>query len=146
MAHELWTMRDWIFETLAADATLCALIGGTTDPRIKQETAEEGTLYPFIEIRYISPIGGGDFETLNFYRVWTRARFLVVALIDAASFQSLQPIAARIDVLLHKEEGSGLGGIVHYCKREAPHDEKYVIDGIQYRGSGAFWELAASAT
>jgi hypothetical protein len=143
MADELWTMREWIFDTLAASNDLTALLGGISGQRIFQGLAAQSAPFPLIQIRYISPVGGGDFETLNFTRLWTRARFLVVAVVNTPSYKSIHPIAKLADDLLHRQNGYATDGRVHYCKREAPYNQEYQNDGIQYREAGAFWEIAA---
>ena len=145
MADELWTARKWIRDTLLASDALKAEVGGAT-PRIYQGKGEAGSSYPQIQIRYISPVGGGDKKDLSRRRVFTRARFLVVAVASGRKYEALSAAVSMIDSLLELGEGAGVGGRVIWCTREAPHNDSYDDGkGTYYTEAGAFWEVAVQA-
>jgi hypothetical protein len=132
----------FIYEKLAADATLVAEIGGAL-PRIFPGMAEQGEAFPMVQVRWQGQVGAGDFRTLNYERVWTRMRFLVVGVVEFRSFlDPLATIANKIDVLLERQTGSNIYGTVKHCVREAPYSSQYEKDSIIYTEQGAYFELA----
>jgi hypothetical protein len=141
MAHELYQMRAWLFDTMAADATLCNLIGGTTNPRIYQSWAAQGSAYPSVHIRFISSRDGKDLSRTRFVSI---ALFLVVAVGNNASYAALEPIASRIDTVLHKVQGTTLNGQRIWAERIQMRDAPEENDGEELRDSGAFYEVTVA--
>jgi hypothetical protein len=144
--NEMECARQFIYDKLAADGTLTALIGSSL-PRIYPGMAEQGEAFPMIQIRWQGQVGGGDTRTLNYERVWTRMRFLVVGIVDIRSYlDPLATIADKIDDLLERQTGSNSLGTVKHCVREAPYAKQYPEDGIIYTEQGAYFELAVIGT
>ncbi len=140
--NEMECARNFIYDKLAADGTLTALIGSSV-PRIFPGMAEQGEAFPMVQVRWQGQIGGGDTRTLNYSRVWTRMRFLVVGVVEERNFiGSLATIADKIDDLLERQTGSNSYGEVKHCVREAPYSQQYERDSVIYTEQGAYFELA----
>lgn len=135
MADELFTVQTWAFDTLAADDNLTALIGGEANPRIYQDTAPQAAVFPFVLIRFITPMP--DLLGNAGRRLWAQSRWEVTAVTNTRSYAALNPIVKILDELLHLESGTGTGGDVlafisdFAIRRPSPPES-----GIVYKESG----------
>lgn len=139
---ELEIADQWLYETLAADDALAALVG---DPkRIFADQADPGTTGLTVIFGVLSPddvltATGGE-------RVMVDALYLVKAVAsqdDAEDWLGvLRDAARRIDAVLHKAAGTAAGGFVFSCIRQRPfrlveNDEA----GVQHRHRGGEYRL-----
>lgn len=150
MADEIQLVENWLYSTLSADATLIALLGSQPaaigGEGIFSGAATQGAVFPVVIIRYISPIGGGDLYVNGANRVWSRARFEVMAADARSDYEGLGAIASRIDTLLSIRSGVPItGGLILQSIRESPYRRPSFVDGKNYREVGAMWDVIAQA-
>lgn len=138
MSTETVLAETWLYTTLKANATLTALIGGSTTPRIYSAVVPQGAALPAVVFQQMS---GEDLLTLNAYRVWSDLVYLVKGIAQAGGFVALDGIAAQIDVSLHRVSGTGVAA----CYRERPftYVEPETADGQQYRHLGGIYRIKA---
>lgn len=141
---ELSVAATWIYETLAGDATLVALIasapGRPGDPGIYDEKAEQGAAFPLVLFQDNNP---EDVLGVGARRLMQSGEWLVRVVGQTRSYESLVTIADRIDTLLHLQDGSVSGGAVEGCHRERPYRLAYDVEGVEYREMGGFYYLYA---
>jgi hypothetical protein len=130
--------RSWLYQTLANDATLTPLIGR----RIYSGRAEQGATFPYVIVQLLSP--GNDLIVVGSARIWSDMLWLVKAVNRGTSTAALEPIADRIDALLHAKSGTVVGGVVHVAVRERPHELPERTDGVDYVNLGGEYRVKAS--
>lgn len=134
---EVEAAEEWLYDTLHGDATLMAEVvdvyGGGAGP--------EGTAYPFATFQMMSGI---DLMVVGAFRVWTELVYQVKIVGETADFQDLKTAVARIDALLHRASGSSADGTLWACVREQTIRMPEVVEGKQYRHSGALYRLYAT--
>jgi hypothetical protein len=152
VADELVAIQEWIFDTLAGDATLTNLIGGSSTPRIYVGAAPQEAIFPLVIIRHLGPAaafgqGGftrsglaGDVMAVGARRVATSALYRVAAVTNKRSFKALSPIVTLIDSLLQRGEG----GDVIACVREAPFQRGSLENGVHYSEAGGDFVITAT--
>lgn len=111
--------RAWIATRLKADAAFKALSPGI-EGRIFDRPAPPGTAYPLVRMEVRSP--GEDYLLLGGERAWSEPLILVYVATDKPSTGAIEPLADRIDALLHLASGAVTGGMVWQCVRERPFD------------------------
>lgn len=126
----------WLYERLAGDATLSGLVGG----RIYAFVAPQGTAFPFVVFAHQ---GGHDVLGVGPARVMVSLLYQVKAVGQTAAVADLQPVADRIDALLHGASGAVPDGTILACVREQAIEEAEVDDGVQYRHVGGLYRLIA---
>jgi hypothetical protein len=131
--------RSWLYQTLANDATLTPLIG----KRIYNGRAEQGAAFPYVVLQLLSP--GNDLIVVGAARIWSDMLWLVKAVNKGTSTAALEPIADRIDALLHAKSGTVVGGVIHVAVRERPHELPERTDGVDYVNLGGEYRVKASA-
>lgn len=127
---------QWIQTTLGGDATLQALVAGGIG--VYESVAPEGSAFPSIVFQILA---GHDVMVTNATRLFSELVVLVKAVTNVASFAAIAPIAARIDLLLHKGSGTTSDGQTWGSVREQPFRLAEVSNGIQYRSSGGLYRL-----
>jgi hypothetical protein len=151
MADELSLYEAWVYTTLSSDTTLVAMLG--TQPAtiggegIFSGYAPKAAVFPAILIRYISQIGSGDLYVNGARRVWTRARYQIVAVDERTDYEGLVSAADRIDTLLSIQQAVPVtGGNIMQSIREFPF-RRPVYEGAnqEFRELGAFWDIIAQA-
>src|SRR5690242_13267232 len=125
--------ETWIFQQLAGDSTLAALIGGATHPRIYSDQAPQGAAYPYVAIAMLSD---RSVLTQNGIRVMENIVYIVKAVEKTASYADITSIANRLDALLHKQSGTVTGGLVLSCTRENIIRFPETKNGVEYRHLG----------
>jgi hypothetical protein len=130
--------RSWLYQTLANDSALAPLIGR----RIYNGRAEQGAAFPYVVLQLLSP--GNDLIVVGAVRVWSDMLWLVKAVNKGTSTAALEPIADRIDALLHAKSGTVVGGVVHVAVRERPHELPERTDGVDYVNLGGEYRVKAS--
>lgn len=134
-------MRSWLYQTFAGDSTLAPLIGGAA-PRIYNGVAPAGSQYPFVVLQLLS--GGNDLMALGAIRIWADMLWLIKAVTKGASTGPLEPIANRIDQLLHAASGTVTSGVIWECVRERPFELPTVENGVSYQQIGGEYRIKAS--
>lgn len=111
--------RAFIATLLKGDATFKALSPGIED-RIFDRPAPAGTAYPLVRMEVRST--GEDYLLIGGVRGWARPLILVYVVTDKPSSGSIEPLADRLDALLHRASGTAGGGVIWECTRERPFD------------------------
>lgn len=133
MADVLYTVQTYVFDTLAADATLTSLIGGASAPRIYQGTALQGATFPFVLIRFITSIP--DLSTNGARRVWSQSLWEVTAVKDGRSYSAISAIVSRLDLLLHSTVPLN-GSVLSFIRQMPVRRPSPPESGIIYTESG----------
>jgi hypothetical protein len=132
--------KSWLRATLAADATLVALVGGAGAPRIYDGPAPEGSAFPYVV--FLPYTRGRDLSVIGEIRVWSELPYIVKAVHQAESYADpLQTLAERIDALLHRSRGMVAGGEVIACVRTSPLEYPELKHSVQYRHLGGIYKL-----
>jgi len=117
MAHEISRLRKWVYDSLKADATLTALIGGSTAPRIYAFQAPEGATLPYVIFQVI---GGFDTQALGTTRVLTQPQVLIKVVSDGPPNASAMTIADRIDAVIGQASAESSESYVFSAIRQQP--------------------------
>lgn len=132
--------KQWLRATLAADATLVALIGGAGAPRIYDGPAPQDAVYPYVVFQPYTR--GRDVSAIGEIRIWSELPYIVKAVHRAESYADpLKTIAERIDALLHRASGAVDGGQVIACVRTSPLEYPEVKISVQHRHLGGIYRL-----
>jgi hypothetical protein len=117
MAIEATRAGAWIYQRLAADATLVAGLGVNPlgGPNIFHRLAHPQAPRPAIV--YVQTGGAGDLQTADGRRVFDAEIWQVTLYTDGLSDVTAQPLADRIDAALHQQQGPALDGTVQSCHR-----------------------------
>lgn len=111
--------RAFIATLLKGDDDLKALAPGIED-RIFDRPAPAKTPFPLVRMEVRSP--GEDYLLLGGARGWANPLILVYVVTDKPSSGSIEPLADRIDALLHRASGAVADGVIWECTRERPFD------------------------
>ena len=112
---EIARARAFIVSALKNDPAMQALVPNIAG-QIVDRPAPQGTPYPIIRMEILS--GGNDFIVLGGARVWTSPLILIYATTDKPSTDAIEPIADRMDALLHNASGTVTRGVIWQCQRE----------------------------
>jgi hypothetical protein len=130
--------RSWVYQLLTGDATLAPLVG----TRVYNGIAPAGATFPYVVMQLLS--GGNDLMGVGPTRIWADMLWLIKAVTKGSSTGPLEPIANRIDALLHAASGTVSGGVVHICVRERPFELPTVENGVSYVQLGAEYRVKVS--
>jgi hypothetical protein len=129
----------FIYQRLAADGTLAALIGGTAAPRIYADMAPQGAAYPCVIFQSQAMT---DTRGVGTVRVWADLIYVVKAVDKVASYGgALGSAAARISAVLHGAGGTAGGGTVIGAIRERIFRLPEVTDGVRYSHLGCVFRV-----
>lgn len=124
----------WVYATLAADATLIALIGGAT-PRIYRAMKPESAAFPCVVFDYMP--GGRDVRGVGTTNIMVDGYWLIKALDRNQSAATAETIADRIHTLLHGQRS----GSVLACVRDEPLSYVEFVDGAHYQHVGGVYRI-----
>lgn len=126
----------WLYGILSNDATLAALVG----TRIFAYLAPQDTQYPLVVFAFED---GEDEQGIGGMRLNSILRYSVKAVGEGSSFTAIEPIATRIDALLHAKAGAITGGgYVQESIRVSPVAMVELGEGgTQYRHLGGVYQL-----
>jgi len=127
--------RAWIFTTLTGDVTMQGLIGA----RCYHGVAPAAAQYPFVVFQMLS--GGNDLMTVGTARIWSAPLFIVKAVCKGSSTGPIEPVANRIDQLLHAGSGAVTNGVIVECVRERPFDLPTNENGVAYQQLGGEYRV-----
>lgn len=131
-------VRAFIYLTLTGDTALAALIG----TRCYHGVAPAGVADPYVVFQMLS--GGNDLMVVGAIRIWANPLYLIKAVRKGSSTGPLEPIADRIDALLHAKSGTVTNGVIWSVARERPHELPELTDGVQYSNLGGEYRFLAS--
>lgn len=131
-------VRAFIFTTLTNDPTLAGLIGN----RAYHGVAPAQAQYPFVVFQMLS--AGNDLMTVGTARIWSAPLFIVKAVCKGSSTDPVEPVANRIDQLLHAAAGTVTNGVIWECVRERPFDLPTNENGVFYQQLGGEYRFLAS--
>ncbi len=135
---EIVRVLKWLTDKLTGDTTLLALVSG-----VFYNFAPSGTAYPFVIMKQLRV---EDVSVVNGVRVMVSGDWLVEAVGIGNDLMSLQPIADRIDALLHRASGAVTGGgEVFASVRVEPFElvEDYEAVGEVYAHLGGVYRIWA---
>lgn len=139
MIETVEVIEAWLYATLSGDATLAGLV----DDRIS------GTLSPvLLETPYVTFLcqSPRDIIGVGGTRISTDNLYMVKAVAQTSTWDTLLPIAKRIDTLIDMTgHAVSYGGGSLTCKREMIHELAEVSEGLQYRHLGGIYRIRASA-
>lgn len=136
--RESAAVREWLSTVLGADVPLLALATGGV---FNGSRAPQGTPYPLVLYFFMSGI---DYATVGAYRIWTNMIWTVKAIADAGGYDTLDPIAARIDELLQRASGTAASGTIWSADRQKTIEYEGLVAGHEYRHLGATYRVYAS--
>lgn len=131
-------IRSWLYQTITGDTTLAGLIG----TRFYHGVAPAGTQYPFVVAQMLS--GGNDLLGVGGIRIWAAPLFIIKAVCKGSSTGPVEPVANRIDAVLHAASGTVTNGVIWECVRERPFDLPTLEDGVNYQQLGGEYRVRAS--
>ena len=132
---EVTRASDWLRDTLLADATLNAAVGGRVYDGPRQETA-----LPFVVIAHL---GGHDVMGVGAARIMADLVFAVKVVGRGHSWSDLEAAADRIDAALHGKQGTTPDGRVLSCTRHTALALVETDQGIEYRHLGGTFRVLA---
>ena len=101
--------EQWVYQQLSGDSTLVALLATAPrgGPGIYASEADESAAYPFVTF---AGLAGVDTTALGMVRTLTRMTYVITAYGQSDGLAALDPIAARIDAVIHGQFGPLPGG------------------------------------
>ncbi len=140
MTSEPNIAANWIYSTLAADATLAGLVGTRIYEDVRPNTV---TAFPYIVFQLQSP--GNDLLGVGPRRVWSELLYVVRGIAQGTLYTgNLTLIANRIDALLHGKQAAVTGGYIR-CWRERPFRRAERTDERDYRHLGGEYRINTQA-
>lgn len=135
MSHPHLVATRWLYATLAGDATLAALVpGGVHDGE-----ALDGPLYPLVRLRAGR---ARNVSVVNGVVVMVSVPVDATVVGQTASYVDLEPAAARLRQLLHRQAGAATGGTVLSCVEALPLAyPELATGGVSYRHLGGSYAL-----
>lgn len=111
--------RAFVATTLKNDPAMQALMPSIAG-RVFDRPAPQGTPYPLVRMEILS--GGNDLIVLGGVRAWASPLILVYVATDKPTTGAIEPIADRMDALLHAASGQVTNGVIWSCIRERGFD------------------------
>lgn len=142
---ETLLVEEFIMTTLRNDATLRALLPGSTveRPRIASPIApSDWGNGPFVTFDALAPTR--DVRGVGAVRIMGTGVYVVKAVARTSSWALLRPVAERIDQLLEASSGAATGGNILHIVREDVHRMVETEDGdAQWRHLGGEYRVWA---
>jgi hypothetical protein len=135
MANESGTAARWIVQTLKADATIVAAVGA----KVFDTQAPQGTVAPYI---LVEEYRSNDIMGVGPIRFKADLQYIVKYVKQTQSFVEMEPVAERIDALLHVGSGAPSGGgTILACQRVRTLKYSEPDEGLEYRHLGGIYFL-----
>jgi hypothetical protein len=139
MIETVGIIETWLWSTLSADSDLMTLVNDSLSGTLSSEQ---------LSIPYVTFLmqSSRDVVGHNGDRISTDNLYVVKGVTEGGSWDLGQPIAERIDFLLHRPTAvmqSGGGSLT--CVREQIIEYPEVEEGLQYRHLGGIYRIRASA-
>lgn len=130
---EILIVYNWIYSVLSGDATITNVVG----TRI-YDSVSPNLVYPYIIYNWQ---GGTDVTEISAIRIMMNGLFQVKVVDKSTSFNTISPVATRIDQLLHRASTTTSNGIILGSKRELPISLVELNNAIQYRHLGGIYRI-----
>ena len=137
MSADVTRIDEWLYDVFSSNETVYNTVGG----RIYGEMAPQGSSFPLVLFAFL---GGAD-KVITFSARFTNAIYLIRAVGRGSSFDSIEPLADRLDILLGNAVPTN-GVVVRdiriaSCNREQPHQRKDFTDGVATVYLGGFYRI-----
>lgn len=140
MPSELTPAEQFFFNKLTTDSQMATLApGGFHSERVHQVPAGVYVIW--------TNVGGPlDVSEVQGVRIYSEALYLIRAIAKTGDFNILQPAASRLDTLLHRQNGSVMGGdgtayTILWCARERPYSQVEQVVDIERRHLGGYYRV-----
>jgi hypothetical protein len=137
VSADISRIDQWIYGILGGDLALSTLVSG----RVYGDMAPQGAAMPLVLFSFL---GGAD-KVLTLRTRFTNAIYLVRAVASGSSYNTIEGIADRLDLLLTtslSDQGFVLRDIrVSSCSREQPHQRKDMENGVPVVYLGGFYRI-----
>jgi hypothetical protein len=135
MSEETYYADQWLYQTLASDATLIGLVSD----RFYSDLAPDTAAFPFIQWNLLSSV---DVRGQGPFRWFLNCLYLVKAVGKVTGYGSLVPIVRQIGIKIDGKGGNTLAGdMVHSCTREEGYRQPEYLNGVSYRHLGAVYRI-----
>lgn len=147
MAAELSELKNFIYDTLAGDATLQDLLGGATNPRvysdqIPQTVLDSGNVVLF----YRTQSPGQDVNGVGTVRLMSEPLIYIAAVRKGQPNNDQKAVDARVDAILKEVRAAASGSHVISLQREMPVDRAYFDSANnRHHDLGGLWRAYVRA-
>lgn len=131
--NEILIVYNWIYSVLSGDSTITNIVG----TRIYDSVSSNPT-YPYIIYNWQS---GTDVTEISAIRIMMNGLYQIKVIDKNTSFNTISPVATRIDQLLHRASTTTVNGIILSSAREFPLSLVEVNNDIQYRHLGGIYRI-----
>ena len=141
MAAELTELKNFIYDTLASDATLQGLLGGATNPRVYADQIPQTVLDSgSVAVLYRTQSPGADANGLGTVRRASEPLMYVAAVRKGQPNAAQRSVDERVDTLLKDVRASASGAHVISLQREMPVDRAYYDSANnRFHDLGGLW-------
>lgn len=144
MTADLSRVDQWLRGLLSNDVTISAAVHGriyADEAPMRAPGAAAGSDSPMIVFAFL---GGAD-RLLTFRTRFTSALYLIRAISEGSSYETIEPIADKIDDLLVgtiPDRGTVVRDVrITSCLREQPHQRKDASEGVPVVYLGGFYRI-----
>jgi len=147
VAAELSELKNFIYDTLAGDATLQDLLGGATNPRvysdqIPQTVLDSGNVVLF----YRTQSPGQDVNGVGTVRLMSEPLIYIAAVRKGQPNNDQKAVDARVDAILKEVRAAASGSHVISLQREMPVDRAYFDSANnRHHDLGGLWRAYVRA-
>lgn len=130
---------QWLYSTLNVSAVTTLATGG-----IHWETPPASADVPYVVISM--PAAQDDLRVVGAIKIWSPEFWDVIAVGQNLQRDTVDKIAAAVDLLLDRGSGTPTNGTVFECTRERPITFTEINEGIQYVYIGGTYLVKVKAT
>lgn len=135
---EVTAVETWLYSTLSAGTALCALIGGTANPRI-YTNPPQGAVTPYVTIGMQA---GVDENGMKGGRWLTSPLMLIKAVTQETGYALAGSISAEADALLMVAGTASSGSVsIRQIVGESPVQYPEVQNGVRYAHQGRMYRV-----
>lgn len=138
MTTETQVAAAWLYDTLSNDSEVTDLV----DTRIYQDVAPQGSTTPYIV--YQASGQANDLMVVGQIRVWSDGLWTVKVVDQSNSYASADAVYTKVDLALHRGDGTATGGIVHTATREQTFSYPEIDQGVHYKHIGGVYRIQVS--
>lgn len=132
--HETALAFQWLYATLAGDATLASYAPGG----VWRGLAPPATLTPYVVVSFQA---GTDVISMNAYRLLDDLLYQVKAVGPASITPTLINAASQIDALLKLASGTVTSGAILSCYRQSPFELDQLVNGELWTDWGGLYRV-----
>lgn len=131
---EPFIVDQWLYQNLASDATLISSVG----TRFYADEAPSDA-FPYVQWTYLS---GREVQGHNANTIFINTLYLVKAVGKTRAYGSVDPLATRLNELLHKKGSDTVAGDhIFSCVREETYRLAETESGVSYRHLGGIYRI-----